>query len=163
MRISHVKIKGLGPSLKNRKLAAIVILTLAIMVAGYVSIPTRNTRLSPFAPTENSDNLLVSVVAFLSHLELAHIVTHLALFSLVAFLVGPWGAGNRTLAWQYVIWGSLLMELTQLIIGSSDDTVGSWVSSTVFDFCVNAIAGWGGIWLSVKFQHHLSQAPITEP
>lgn len=148
-----------------RKNLAALLLALSIVMAGYISIPARNTRLSPVAPTPESDHLLVSLIAVLSHIEVVHIVGHVLLFGGVAFLVGPWEGGSRALAWRYVLVGGLLMEAVQILIGGSDNTITELVGSTGFDLLVNGIGGVLGIRLAARFQaaSMMAKSSIIKP
>lgn len=138
--------------MRGRKNLAALLLAVSIVVASYISIPKENTLLSPAAPTKDSDHLLISLIAILNSLEIVHIVLHLLLFGTVAFLVGPWQGGSASLAWSYVLVGSILMETAQTIIGGSDDTQAELISSMLFDLLVNGIGGWVGIQAAFRFE-----------
>ncbi|MBZ0310469.1 MAG: hypothetical protein K8I82_30690 [Anaerolineae bacterium] len=138
--------------MRFRKNLASLMLIVSIILASYISIPTDNTLLSPAAPTKDSDHFFVSLIALLNSLELVHIGMHLLLFGIIAFLVGPWQGGSTTLAWSYVLVGSLLMETAQTLIGAWDDTLTELISSIVFDLLVNGVGGWIGIQAALQFE-----------
>ncbi len=138
--------------MRGRKNLATLLLAVSIVLASYISIPKENTLLSPAAPTKDSDNFVVSLIAILNSIEIVHITLHLFLFGTVAFLVGPWQGGSTSLAWSYVLIGGIVMETAQTIIGGSDNTQAELISSILFDLLVNGIGGWIGIQAAFRFE-----------
>jgi|GEM_PF-7124797 len=128
-----------------RRIAAICILGISISMAIYVALPGDSVGVKP---PENQDpdglSILVQIIDALNRLEIAHLLAHVTVFGVVAFLVGEWGiAGERGSARQsllYALWGGILMEIGQIIVGYSDDTFTELVFGSVYDLGVDMFA-----------------------
>jgi hypothetical protein len=82
----------------------------------------------------------LSIITFLAHYEIFHILAHLAIFSTLVIMVWRIVRTQRykPFAWGFVMVGTLAIEVTQIVTRHQSLTV-PVVSASLFDLGVNIV------------------------
>lgn len=121
-------------------LAALLILSMLTVVTYVTYLLSESCRLNEDASLPAEAVISVSQLRSLSHV---------AIFLLVGFLVGPWQGGSTRLAWMYILIGGLSIEIIQSLGFCERDWL-EWLDG-LLDLGMDALGGWIGIWLARRY------------